>query len=96
MRGAIAIAVYVVAGFLTFGHVFNANYVAPTPVIDCGDKPDVLKDYEGNRAWYDCERKRIDAKYSGTTYFEAAFPAVYAAIGWPVYWGGKLAIKVTK
>jgi hypothetical protein len=89
-----AIAVYVIAGFLTFGHVYNANYVPPQPLVDCGKKPEVLGD--GWDEYWDCRRDNIDRKYGATPPFVAAIPAFYAAIAWPVYWGGKIAIKVTK
>lgn len=92
MRGAIAIAVYVVVGFLTFGHVFNANYVEPTPVEQCGAKPNILDDRPGWDKWYDCTHP----DWRMHTTLGASFPAMLAGAAWPVYWGGKLAIKVTK
>ena len=88
-------AAYVVGGFLTFGHVFNQNHVAPTPVVECGDEPGIIGSPEW-RAYSRCERANVAAKYSGTTRFEAGFPAVYAGMFWPVYWGGWLAVEVTK
>jgi len=85
---------YALGVFLTFGHVFNANYIEPTPKIDCGERPTSI-DVNWNAYW-DCLRANIDAEYSGTTRFQAGFPAAYAAIVWPIYWGGTIAIKVTK
>ena len=89
--------VYAAVGFLTFGHVFNANYVPPTPPTaqkECGDQP---ADYSSE--YWDCLQFNITAKYSGdrgTPAFIAAYPAMIAGVGWPLYWGGKIAIEVTK
>ncbi|TPJ86974.1 MULTISPECIES: hypothetical protein [unclassified Mesorhizobium] len=88
------IAAYAIGAFLTFGHIFNQNYVEPTPVVDCGQMPEVLG--HGWDAYWDCRQSNIYAPGTGTSRFEAGFPAAYAAIAWPIYWGGHFAIKVTK
>jgi hypothetical protein len=85
---------YAIAAFLTFGYVFNENYVEPTPVVDCGVVPKVMSgDWD---AYWNCRKSNIEAIGSGTTKFDAGFPAAYAAVLWPLYWGAHLGIKVTK
>jgi hypothetical protein len=69
---AVAPIVYLVAGFLTFGHVYNRNY------------PGVcVPDTDG---YWVCKSESMDASFGG----------VLAGFGWPVYWGGVLALEVTK
>lgn len=94
MRGWIIAGAYVVGAFATFGYTFNETYVEPVK-IECGVRPDIMKDYAGNRAWYDCEMNRIDVKYNPRS--NAAFVgfiSTYKAIAWPIYWAGRGAIEV--
>lgn len=78
---------YIVAAFLTFGHIFNAYFEPP---VDCGDMPEVFaKGWDG---YWDCRAVNIATE----RYVRAAFPAVLSGIAWPLYWAGSIAIKVTK
>lgn len=78
---------YIVAAFLTFGHVFNATF---EPLQDCGAMPD-LHDEKWDAFW-ECRLDNIVVE----AYFGAGIPAVVSGIAWPVYWAGSIAIKVTK
>lgn len=89
-----AIAIYALGAFLTFGHIFNLNYTEATPIVECGDVPEIVT--PAWNSYWSCRQGNIDAKYSGTSRFDAGFPAFYAAVAWPIYWGGHFAIKVTK
>lgn len=91
MKTGLIVTAYAVGAFLTFGHVFNDNYVEPKSTIECGAKPNILDDETGWSAWYDC----IHPPFSASK-FGAAFPAVYAGLLWPAYWGAVGAIEVTK
>ncbi|MCG7507046.1 hypothetical protein [Mesorhizobium retamae] len=92
--GPLVLVAYVVAGFLTFGHVFNRSYEPPTSVVDCGEVPDILSS-EWDKYWV-CRQDNIRAKYSGGSFVQSALPAMAAGLIWPIYWGGVAAIKVTK
>lgn len=79
---------YVVIAFLTFGHVYNSNYV---PERDCGARPHSINEYDKYQAWENCRF----GQPRPTTPLMAAFPATYAGAAWPLYWVGLAAIAVT-
>lgn len=93
MRGWIIAGAYVIGAFATFGYTFNETYVEPVK-IECGVKPDIMNDYAGNRAWYDCKMNRIMSRSSDST--SVAFQSGFKAVYWPIYWAGRGAIEVFK
>jgi hypothetical protein len=80
---------YVAVAFLTFGHVFNANYVPPR---DCGARPSIVNQYENYETWYDCEFGEPRPTHA----FTVGYPAFFIGAFWPAYWAGKAAIEVTR
>lgn len=80
----LAVAAYVIVGFLTFGHVYNG--VAPRE--DCGVRPNIIEEPDKWDRWYSCKNPRANDLFGFDSFMAGAF--------WPVYWGGKAAIEVTK
>lgn len=87
------IAAYMVGAFLTFGHVFNANYEPPTQAAPCGWKPDVIANPDGNRKWWDCRMEEVNSQRVDA--LDAGVLGTISAVAWPAYWAGRGAILVT-
>lgn len=79
---------YAIAGFLTYGHVFNSLYAEPG---ECGTRPNSIEEPSAYSRWLDCTFPPF-----ATTTVGAFYPALAAGAIWPVYWTARGSIWVTK